>query len=41
MVSFDTTGGQNNSGYGGFGANKAFLVGSDSNGFYLVEYPVH
>lgn len=41
MVTFNTPGTQNNSGYGGYGAKKGYIVGSDLTTFYVVEYPVY
>ncbi len=41
MLTFNTTGTQNNFGYGGYGAKKGFIVGSDTNTFYVIEYPVY
>jgi hypothetical protein len=40
MVTFNQTT-QSNSGHGGYGAKKAYLVGSDANNFYVVDFPVY
>jgi hypothetical protein len=41
MLNYNTTGVEHNSGYGGYGATRAYIVGSDANTFYVVEYPVY
>jgi hypothetical protein len=41
MITFNSPGAQNNSGYGGYGAKKGYIVGSDSSIFYVVEYAVY
>jgi len=41
MLSYNSKGVENNSGYCGSGANKAYIVGSDSSAFYVIEYQVY
>jgi hypothetical protein len=41
MLTYNSKGVENNSGYCGYGAKKAYIVGSDSSTFYVVEYPVY
>jgi hypothetical protein len=40
MRTYDTHG-ENDSGLGGYGAKKGYIVGSGLNSFYVVEYPVY
>jgi hypothetical protein len=41
ILTYDSGSGHINTGYGTYGLNRAYIVGSDSNTFYVVEYLVY